>query len=147
MNAYCVFNVGDRRIGLPMTSVREILETDLVSPTPLPLVPAFMRGLFNLRGQVLPCLDLSAFIGATKTAAPLPSDRAVIIERGNFRFATVGQRIDSVEADPEKFQPIKDAALYPALDAEARSVRGSFHVLHLDRLEACLSQALKFNEL
>lgn len=145
MTSYCVFNVGDRRIGLPMTSVREILETELVSPTPLPLVPSYVHGLFNLRGQVLPFLDLAPFVGATRPAVAGPSDRAVIIERGKFRFGTLGQRIDTLAVAPDQLRPLADAALHPALDAEAQTLRGNFHIVHLDRLEACLSQALHHN--
>jgi purine-binding chemotaxis protein CheW len=58
MTAYCVFDVGDRRVGLPMDHVREIIEQSGVTPVPVPLAPDFVRGLFNLRGQVLPFLDL-----------------------------------------------------------------------------------------
>lgn len=146
MNAYCVFTVGDRRVGIPMTSVREILEKEFVAPTPLPLAPEFVHGLFNLRGQVLPFLDLSSFIGATPGKVTTASDRAVIVERGDFRFATLGQRIDTIEAAEETLQPVADAALLPALDSEAQTERGNFQVIHLDRLEACLKQAFKFTE-
>ncbi len=145
MTAYCVFNVSERRIGIPMTSVREIVEPSLIHPTPVPLTPPFVRGLFNLRGQVLPFLDLAAFVGAQQEAGPMGrDDRAVIIERGNFRFATPGRRIDTVEADPAAMQPLENAALYPALDAVAQTDRGNFEIVHLDRLEACLGRALKF---
>lgn len=145
MSAYCVFNVGDRRIGIPMTSVREILEADFITPTPVPLAPEFVQGLFNLRGQVLPFLDLSGFIGA-RPASTATSERAVIVARGEFRFATLGQRIDTIEATEEAMQPVTGAALYPALEAEAQTTRGNFHVIHLDRLEACLKQSLKFTD-
>jgi chemotaxis signal transduction protein len=146
MNSYCVFNVGDQRIGIPMTNVREILAPDFIVPTPVPLAPGFVHGLFNLRGQVLPCLDLSSFVGATASAPATASQRAVIVERGEFRFATLGQRIDTLEAAAEAMQPVTGAALYPALDAEAQTERGNFQVIHLDRLEACLKQAMKFTE-
>jgi purine-binding chemotaxis protein CheW len=146
MIAYCVFNIGDRRVGIPMTSVREILDKEFIAPTPIPLAPEFVHGLFNLRGQVLPFLDLSGFVGATAMNGPTSSDRAVIVERGDFRFATLGQRIDTVEVGEETLQPLAGAALHPALDSEAQTERGSFQVIHLDRLEACLKQSLKFTE-
>jgi purine-binding chemotaxis protein CheW len=142
--AYCVFNVGERRVAIDLAHVREIIEHQLVVPTPIPLTPPFIHGLFNLRGQVLPYLDLSPFVGAKETpAAPGRDDRAVVVERGNLRFATTGRRIDTVEADPSTFQPLADAALLPALDAEAHTDYGRFRIIHLDRLEACLSQSLK----
>ena len=147
MTSYCVFNVGERRVAIDLTHVREIIEHHLIVPTPIPLTPQFVHGLFNLRGQVLPYLDLSPFVGAQETpAAPGRDDRAVIVERGNLRFATTGRRIDTVEADASTFAPLEDAALHPALDAEAHTDYGRFHVIHLDRLEACLSQGLKLLE-
>ena len=149
MTAYCVFDVGDRRVGLPMAHVREIIEQSVVSPVPVPLAPDFVRGLFNLRGQVLPFLDLAPFVGAVRSGAAsgAANDRAMVVERGDFRFAVSGERIDTLEVDPATFQPLTDGALFPSLDAEAPSERGNFQVIHLDRLEACLSQAMKFSEL
>lgn len=147
MTTYCVFNVGDRRIGIAMTNVREIVEHQYVDPTPIPLTPAFVQGLFNLRGQVLPYVDLSTFVGEKSPARPpVRDDRAVIVERGELRFATTGRRIDTVEADPTTFVPLKEAALYPALDAEAQTEFGTFQVIHLDRLEACMGQSMKIAE-
>jgi len=148
MTSYCVFNVGEQRIGIALAHVREILEPHHVVPTPIPLTPPCLQGLFNLRGQVLTWLDLSPFVGAEqKTAAPGREDRAVIVERGNLRFATLGRRIDTLEADPATFRPPAAAALHPALEAEAKTEYGNFHVIHLDRLEACLGQSLKSHTL
>ena len=146
MTSYCVFNVGERRVGIDLTHVREIIEHHLVVPTPLPLTPQFVQGLFNLRGQVLPYIDLSLFVGAQEKSEPTRDDRAVVVERGNLRFATTGQKIDTVEADPSTFTPLESVALHPALDAEAATDHGNFQVIHLDRLEACLCQSLKLTE-
>lgn len=146
MTSYCVFNVGERRVGIDLTYVREIIEHHLVVPTPIPLTPQFVQGLFNLRGQVLPHIDLSSFVGAQEKSAPTRDDRAVVVERGNLRFATTGQKIDTVEADPSTFTPLESVALHPALDAEAATDHGNFQVIHLDRLEACLCQSLKLTE-
>jgi purine-binding chemotaxis protein CheW len=41
--------------------VREILE--ITHMTPLPLMPSFVRGVMNLRGAVVPVVDLSARLG------------------------------------------------------------------------------------
>jgi len=146
MTPYCVFDVGDRRVGLPMAHVREIIEHGVITPVPVPLTSEFVRGLFNLRGQVLPFLDLAPFVGAVRSGERA-SERAVVVERGEFRFAASGDHIDTLEVDPATFQPLTDAALFPALEAEAPAERGDFQVIHLDRLEACLSQAMKFGEL
>lgn len=145
MNSYCVFNIGEQRVGINMRHVREIIDQDVIECVGVPLAPAFMRGLFNLRGQVLPWLNLAPFVGA-RDSSTRAGDRAVIVERGEFRFATVGQRIETVDADEESLQPVLDS-LHPALDGEVTAEAGSFQLIHLDRLEACLTQSLKFAEL
>lgn len=146
MTSYCVFDVGDRRVGVSMAYVREIIDPTEIQPIPVPLAPKFFRGLFNLRGQVIPCLELTTFVGATE-AHRRPSDRAIVVEKGNFRFAAPGERLDTVEIDESTLLPLADNALNPSLDAEAVTERGPFQVIHLDRLEACVSRALKFHEL
>ena len=145
MKSYCLFNIGDQRVGIEMAHVREIVDWSALEPVPLPLAPDFFHGLFNLRGQVLPLLDLAPFVGAKSTTSRT-RDRAVIVERGDFRFATTGQKIDTAQADSAQFQPLADVGLHPALEARAESERGSFQVIHLDRLEACLNQAMKFSD-
>ena len=51
------FEIGDRCLGIDIMAIREIRAW---SPaTPLPNVPAYVRGVVNLRGVVLPVLDLS----------------------------------------------------------------------------------------
>ncbi len=150
MSTYCVFNIRERRVGIPMHAVREVIEPTRdggAVPTAIPLTPPFVRGLFNLRGQVLPLLDLASFIGAQEKPTPSSrEDRAVVVERGPFRFATTGRRVDTVDVEPEAIAPLPNPGLYPALDGEARTEYGNFHILHLDRLEASLSQALKLTE-
>ena len=78
-----------------------------------------MHGLFNLRGgaAVSGSVQLHRRDPGKVTTA---SDRAVIVERGDFRFATLGQRIDTIEAAAETLQPVADAALLPALDSKPR---------------------------
>lgn len=55
------FALGDERYALRIEAVREILE--VAKTTPLPLMPAFVRGLMNLRGGVVPVIDLGARLG------------------------------------------------------------------------------------
>lgn len=52
----CTFRLGGILLGLPVASVQEIVRASAI--TPVPLAPPLVRGLVNLRGQVLPALDL-----------------------------------------------------------------------------------------
>lgn len=60
------FSVGPDAYAVRIELVREILEVGQM--TPLPLMPTFVRGVMNLRGAVVPVVDLSARLGMDPTA-------------------------------------------------------------------------------
>jgi purine-binding chemotaxis protein CheW len=69
-----VFRVGDQEFCVDIMAVREI--RGWTQPTPLPDSPAYIRGVINLRGAVLPIVDMAARIGL---AFGEPTARHVII--------------------------------------------------------------------
>ena len=58
--------LGSEAYALSVDYVREILE--VVQMTPLPLMPSFVRGVMNLRGAVVPVIDLGARLGLDVTS-------------------------------------------------------------------------------
>ena len=54
---YCVFRSGRERFCLPVLDVEEVLEWPTV--TKLPLAPAYVVGVFNLRGSIVPLIDIA----------------------------------------------------------------------------------------
>ena len=54
---FCVFRSGRERFCLPVLDVEEVLDWPLV--TKLPLGPAFLLGIFNLRGVIVPLIDIA----------------------------------------------------------------------------------------
>jgi len=59
------FFIGEDEYGLSILRVREIAEYRTL--TPVPMTPAWMRGVMNLRGTVVPVVDLAARIGLEQT--------------------------------------------------------------------------------
>ena len=57
--------VGDDVLAVPIEDVREILQVNRL--TPLPRTPALVRGVMNLRGAVVPVIDLAARLGKAAT--------------------------------------------------------------------------------
>jgi purine-binding chemotaxis protein CheW len=55
---YLTFQLGRESYGLPVLGVREIIR--LCPITPVPRMPAHIKGVINLRGKVIPILDLRA---------------------------------------------------------------------------------------
>lgn len=62
---FLCFALGQERYAVRIDAVREILE--VVRMTPLPLMPRFVRGVMNLRGAVVPVVDLGARLGLAAT--------------------------------------------------------------------------------
>ena len=58
--------VGDEVVAVGIEDVREILQVTRM--TPLPRTPDFVRGVMNLRGAVVPVVDLAARLGRPVTA-------------------------------------------------------------------------------
>jgi purine-binding chemotaxis protein CheW len=58
---YLTFALSDEEYGLPVLKVREIIK--MMSITTVPQVPAHVRGVINLRGKVIPVVDLRLKFG------------------------------------------------------------------------------------
>jgi purine-binding chemotaxis protein CheW len=62
---FLTFRLGDEVFALDISKVREVL--DFTTVTKVPRMPEFMRGVINLRGSVVPVIDLRLKFGMTKT--------------------------------------------------------------------------------
>jgi purine-binding chemotaxis protein CheW len=67
----------DELFALEAANVREIL--DMIPVTRVPNVPAFVAGLVNVRGSVVPLADFRVMFGMTRNAAD-PDTRIVVLE-------------------------------------------------------------------
>lgn len=73
------FRLGDEEFCLDIMAVREI--RSWTQPTPLPRAPACLSGVINLRGTILPVIDLAARLGLAPAAAD-PRHVIIVVERG-----------------------------------------------------------------
>ncbi|NTV09901.1 MAG: chemotaxis protein CheW [Zoogloea sp.] len=62
---YLTFLLGGEMYAVGILNVKEIIEYGTL--TEIPMVPSFIRGVINLRGAVVPVIDLSARFGARQT--------------------------------------------------------------------------------
>ncbi|MHC8287255.1 chemotaxis protein CheW [Pseudomonas sp. XS1P51] len=63
---FLTLTLGEELYALPIEHIREIIEFGYL--TEIPLMPAFLRGVINLRGAVVPVIDLSLRFGRERTA-------------------------------------------------------------------------------
>ena len=72
---YCIFRAGRERFCLEVLDVEEVVEWPSV--TPVPLSPRFLMGIFNLRGSIVPVIDIAFTEGRR---ADLPPKHCVVAE-------------------------------------------------------------------
>jgi purine-binding chemotaxis protein CheW len=96
MLQFLQFTTGDESYAVRIDAVREILEMTQI--TAVPLMPAFLCGVMNLRGAVVPVVDLAARLGFASTAVGRRSCIVVVntgLPDGSQR--TTGMLVDSVQ--------------------------------------------------
>ncbi len=93
---YLTFLLGDEMFAIGILGIKEIIEYG--SLTAVPMMPGFIRGVINLRGAVVPVVDLSARFGR-KSSEITPRSCIVILEiEADGEKQDVGVVVDSVSA-------------------------------------------------
>ncbi len=94
---YCTFFVADRFFGVDVTRVQEVIRYQEM--TRVPLASRVIRGLINLRGQIVTALDMRARLGLPSLPADeLPMNVVVRTEDGAVSLL-VDEIGDVVEVD------------------------------------------------
>lgn len=91
---YLTFTVGKELFGLGILSVKEIIEYQ--SLTTVPMMPAAIRGVINLRGAVVPVMDLSARLGKAPAEVSKRSCIVIIELEVEGEPQTIGALVDAV---------------------------------------------------
>jgi len=104
---YLTFKLGDEVFALDITKVREVL--DVTTITRVPRTPAFMRGVINLRGSVVPVVDLRLKFGMEKTDQTVNTCIIITEVTVDNETTILGALADSVQEvmdlDPEHIAP------------------------------------------
>jgi purine-binding chemotaxis protein CheW len=107
MRQYLTFKLGDEIFALDVAKVREVL--DFTTVTRVPRTPAFMRGVINLRGSVVPVVDLRLTFGMTSTQKTVNTCIVVVEVTLDGESVVVGALADSVEEvidlEPDQIEP------------------------------------------
>lgn len=104
---YLTYKLEDEIFALDISKVREVL--DFTTVTKVPRTPDFMRGVINLRGSVVPVVDMRLKFGMTKTDKTV--NTCVIIVEINLEGERIvlGALADSVqeviELEPGQIEP------------------------------------------
>ena len=104
---YLTFKLGNEVFATDVAKVREVL--DLTTITAIPRTPPFMRGVINLRGSVVPVVDLRLCFDMSKTESTRNTCIVVVEVLLDNEATVIGALADSVEEvidlEPEQIQP------------------------------------------
>ena len=102
------FRIGDQEFCVDIMQVREI--RGWTQATPLPRAPAYVRGVINLRGAVLPIVDLGARLGLT-TGEPSARHVIMVVNQGGRTIGLLVEAVsDIIDVTEDMVQPTPDVA-------------------------------------
>lgn len=106
-NQYLTFKLDEEVFALDIRKVREVLEYTTV--TKVPQTPAFMRGVINLRGGVVPVVDMRLKFGMEKTENTVNTciiiSEIIIDEESTILGALADSVQEVIELEPSQIEP------------------------------------------
>jgi purine-binding chemotaxis protein CheW len=117
---YMTFQLAAEVYGLRILQVREII--GLMEITRVPRTPDFLRGVINLRGRVIPVVDLRLKFGMPGAAATEQTVIIVVQVAVEGRPLTMGVLVDLVL----EVLDVKPGAIEPSPDLGAAAIDGDF---------------------
>ena len=119
---YLTFTLVDEVFAVDVARVREILE--ITSITKVPQVPDFMRGVINLRGCVVPVIDLRLKFGMPETAQTVNTCIIVVEVMMDGDNIVLGALADSVQEVIEMEPSQIEAAPHIGTHLKTEFIRG-----------------------
>ncbi len=116
------FRIGDQEFGVDILMVQEIIRLPAI--TPIPNAPRFILGMINLRGRVIPIIDLRQRL-RIKGKNPGEADRTMrilILEMGSHQTGFIVDSVSEVMKVPEA--EIEPTPHLLALSIDARYIEG-----------------------
>jgi len=104
---YLTFRLGEEIFALDIAKVREVL--DFTNITKVPRTPDFMRGVINLRGNVVPVVDMRLKFGMTRTEQTVNTCIIIVEISVDGDTTVLGALSDSVQEvldlEPGQIEP------------------------------------------
>ncbi len=135
---YLIIRCGDKRYGLPAANCREVLK--LPRMVRVPRLPAHLRGIFNLRGEIVVVTDICPLLGQGAQVTR-DNSRLVIVEEGAIKTALLVEFVEGLTSVvEEQVEPLAEGAGAGARDLIAGKVMQGEEVLVLLSLGKLLAR-------
>jgi purine-binding chemotaxis protein CheW len=136
---YLTFKLSEEVFALDVSKVREILE--FTSITKVPRTPDFMRGVINLRGSVVPVIDMRLKFGMPATEQTINTCIIVAEVRMDEEVIVLGALADSVqeviEMEPEQIEAAPHIGTHlntEFIQGMGKHDNGFVMILNIDRI-------------
>lgn len=140
---YLTFTLNTEVFAIEILRIREIIE--YTSPTTVPMLPPSLRGVINVRGGVVPVVDLAVRFGWTPTATGRRTSIVIVEIQHNDEKHVLGLVVDRVNAVTEiPNEDIEPAPVFGArinTDFIAGMARKEGHFIIVLNIERTLSVA------
>ena len=120
VNLAC-FETDGRIYALDVSQVREIVRHQEI--TPLPMAPTLIEGVIDLRGAVIPVIDLSRVLGGERSATTSDSRIVVLDCDGLVLGLCVASATDVLSVDAARLEDVPELASQAGYDAVRHVVR------------------------
>lgn len=95
-NIYVSFRVGEETYGIGIDDVRQIIRVPKI--TRVPKMPGYVKGMTNLRGEVLPLVDLSLRLGYGCECSHEEDTRVIVVDKRGILTGLIVESVNEVKS-------------------------------------------------
>jgi chemotaxis signal transduction protein len=139
---YCGLTVAGAHYGIRVGEVQELLRPQVI--TPVPLASSEVSGLINLRGQIVPSIDLRRILGLPPRTKQEPMMNVVVRTPHGPAALVVDSVLDVIETDASWFEAIPDTVSATSKQFVTAACKLSEHlllILDVDRITSIETRA------
>ncbi|MFI5358714.1 MAG: chemotaxis protein CheW [Halanaerobiales bacterium] len=89
---FIVFTVGEERFGVDVNQIKQVIP--VMETTFIPNSPSFVKGVINLRGDIIPVIDLAEKLSLKRSQVEEEKKRIIIVELDEI--SNMGMLVDTV---------------------------------------------------
>jgi purine-binding chemotaxis protein CheW len=124
----CTFYLGDLYFGIDVRGVQEVMSNHEL--TPVPLAPEVITGLMNVRGQIIPAVDLRRRLELEGRGEDDPAPMNVVLQTDDGPVSLLVDRIgDVMEVDEQQFETPPETVTGVARDLIVGTYKLEGHLL------------------
>lgn len=140
---YMCFTLGKDRFAIPLLQVKEVIGN--METTPIPQSPPYLKGILNLRGQVLSVVDLRVKMKSAKPEIQSETP-TMILDFGSLQMGVIVDSVDSVVTFGKEVisaSPIQDTSVKMDFIIGVAKPEGQSMVVILDLTKVLNIQEIK----